>query len=92
MAKLILEKVDCKYGAPMGRLNCYPHPACLYLQKVPMVDGDYDSGGAYWGGGSTETLWCAFSSDNRVRLFERGKTRNEAKSNILRDYPVTFYK
>jgi hypothetical protein len=66
----IITKLNCKYGAPMGRSNKYPF---LYTIKenenkrdvlidldskqekiifdcaVPMVDGAYDRGGAYWG-------------------------------------------
>ena len=60
----IIYKVDCKYGAPMGRNNVgeLPHtitsgPNCKIFKKhqkrvfdcaVPM-NGAYDSGGAYWG-------------------------------------------
>lgn len=54
----IITKVDCKYGAPIGRsnvgtLNPPPENVRRYDCAVPMSgDGAYDRGGAYWGLGS----------------------------------------
>ena len=47
----IITKVDCKYGAPMGRCNVGTKPTnkTIFDCKVPMSDGCYDSKGAYWG-------------------------------------------
>lgn len=55
----IIDKVSCKYGAPMGRPNVgyYPKGFTKDLKRVydcavPMSnDGAYDKGGAYWGTG-----------------------------------------
>jgi hypothetical protein len=63
----IIYKVDCKFGAPMGRNNVgeFPHTvtsgkSCKIYKKnqkkvfdcaVPM-NGAYDCGGAYWGLGA----------------------------------------
>lgn len=53
----IITKMDCKYGSPMGRSNepisggwirKYPNQK-IYDCAVPMSDGAYDKGGAYWG-------------------------------------------
>lgn len=69
----IITKVDCKYGAPMGRSSILPQqysivdmgaphkflcdPITLASKrifdcKIPMPDGCYDKGGAYWGHGA----------------------------------------
>ena len=61
----IITKVDCKFGSPMGRPNIGTRPVtvtsgrnCKIIKKnqttvfdcaVPMSDGAYDRGGAYWG-------------------------------------------
>ena len=48
----ILYKVDCKYGAPMGRCSTGtqtpPIHKKLFDCAVPLNHG-YDKGGAYWG-------------------------------------------
>lgn len=65
------------YGAQMGRKNVVGEPGRLYLQRLNFIDGDYDAGGAYWGGGS---IYCAFN-DNTM-FFVRAKNRKEAKSKL----------
>jgi hypothetical protein len=50
----IVSKVDCKYGAPMGRGSNLPsekpNNKKIFDRKVPMSsDSAYDKGGAYWG-------------------------------------------
>jgi len=63
----ILDKVDTRYGAPMGRANVGKPPVTItsgpsckifksnqvkvYDRKVTLCDG-YDKGGVYWGYGS----------------------------------------
>lgn len=47
-------KVDCSFGAPMGRkmwADKAPAAKSCHLTKVKM-NGDYDAGGAYWGAGA----------------------------------------
>lgn len=72
----------------MGRRNqTEGKPERLHLQRLNFVDGDYDTGGAYWGGGS-DPMWCAFSPDNTendvpIMVFVRGKNRTEAKKEVL---------
>lgn len=51
----LIPKVNCQYGAPMGRANIGQFPGGkirVYDKRVPMIDGAYDAGGAYWGCGS----------------------------------------
>lgn len=79
------ESVSCKFGAPMGR-GPYTQPTGrVHLQRVPMVDGDYDKGGAYWGGGTP--LFCAWNDEGAA--YVRAHSRDEAK----RMFPgCTFYR
>jgi hypothetical protein len=77
------------YGASMGRRNQVQGSAeRLHLQRVRFIDGDYDSGGAYWGGGRDSLpLWCAFSPDSTlneepIMIFVRARSRNEAKQAV----------
>lgn len=86
--------VDSKYGAPMGRRNyCDDDQAKCNLFRVRMVDGDYDDGGAYWGGPPSQPLYCVQDHDGQVQLFYRADTREEAKEEALNDYPnLKFYR
>ena len=76
-----------QYGANMGRRNLTEGiPERLHLQRVRMVDGCYDTGGAYWGGPAD--LYCAFSPDDTanetpIRVFVRAKGNAEAKVKVL---------
>jgi len=76
-----------RYGSQMGRRNQNQGAAeALYLQRVRFVDGDYDAGGAYWGGG--QPLYCAFSpetteNDELVMVFVRADNREAAKAAVL---------
>ena len=87
-------------GADMGRRNqAEGQPERLHLQRIRFVDGDYDTGGAYWGGDSL--LYCAFSpetteNDPPIMVFVRAKDRIEAKQaaatvlNLPRNAPGLF--
>lgn len=48
-------EVSSTFGAPMGRHSILPDdrnaPVTLSLERMTLVDGDYDNGGAYWGSG-----------------------------------------
>lgn len=81
------QDVSSKYGAPMGRRSDNLSGK-THLQRVPMFDGDYDKGGAYWGGGrGVAPLWCAWNDNGATYL--RAYSRNEAKA-MLPD--CTFYR
>lgn len=79
----IITKVDCKYGAPMGRQgvapvgfgsHCNVNEMSTRLGKrvfdcaVPLVDG-YDKGGAYWGAPSN--LRVSYTKDLKYIHFYR---------------------
>jgi hypothetical protein len=64
MPGAILPRVNCRYGAPMGRPGAHPgdNPHCVMsVRRVPIDGGGYDSGGAYWGLGAP--LWQAHGLD-----------------------------
>lgn len=87
------DKAYSARGAQMGRRNYVgdENPP-VYLQRVTFVDGDYDRGGAYWGGYPSPPLWCAMDADGQTRIFVRAKTRDEAKQLMLDDYPELTFK
>ncbi len=72
-----LEKVNCTYGAPMGRselLDSFSGKVRCF--KVKLVDGGYDDGGAYWGH-STMPVYCA--KGDGCLMFFRQSNRQTAK-------------
>jgi hypothetical protein len=73
--------VNGKYGAPMGRRQdpVEDFVGHVYLQKVAMFDGDYDEGGAYWGGGSP--LYCAWDDEGHA-IYIRAKDSFAAKKKL----------
>ena len=80
----LLSDVGSKFGAPMGRSTIEDNPkATVTLFRVRFVDGDYDCGGAYWGGGTP--IYAAIGDD--FQYFVRAKTLDEAKTQILDSYP-----
>lgn len=97
--------VSCKYGAPMGRDSTTTRelardgalapdgglPRKLYLQRVRLDSGGYDSGGAYWGHG--EPLYVATDHED-VTLFVRGADRDDAKDAVAAQLgiPVAFHR
>jgi len=50
----IITEVNTSRGAPMGRMNVgdKPKDKKVFDCAVPMIDGAYDRGGAYWGLGN----------------------------------------
>jgi hypothetical protein len=85
----ILVNASGPRGADMGRPNTLPiDPKAaikLHLQLLPIVDGDYDKAGAYWGCYAVpERMYLAFSDNDGmdVKVFVRGLTRAAAKANV----------
>lgn len=73
-------------GAPYGRPSVVTDtnaPHTLRLRRVPLVDGDYDPGGAYWGGPGP--IWCAWNDTEMTTC--RAATRAAAEASVLRVYP-----
>ena len=83
--------VSGKYGAPMGRpsqgdaTEDYIKLAC---KAVPMVDGDYDKGGAYWGGGSGRgRVYCVFNGDRSIVRYYRATSYLFAQEEAREEFP-----
>lgn len=71
----IVDKVNCKFGAPMGRASYGEKPTKgkIFDRRVPMSeDGAYDKGGAYWGYGNE--LRVEYTKDLKyVRFYRKGE-------------------
>lgn len=82
--------VSSRFGAPMGRRSTPLEELAgqkVHLERVPFVDGDYDQGGAYWGGPPSEPLYCAWNEHGAA--YCRARSRDEAKQ----QFPgVRFYR
>lgn len=84
----------------MGRHNILPgnssQPCRLHLIRLRWQDGDYDAGGAYWGGGVIgDHIWWAKGDcgDIEVQVFVRAKKREQAKNLIRATLPnAKFYR
>jgi hypothetical protein len=90
----LLPKVDCRWGAPMGRVDSLPQnnvkPQKLYLRRVRLNGGGYDSSGAYWGLGAP--LWRCYD-DTGKSSFLRANSREIAQETIREEYPdARFYR
>lgn len=85
-------KVSSKYGAPMGRPSDHYIEGKLHLQRVPMYDGCYDKGGAYWGASDFRNgigyLYCAWNDDYVYYL--RANSRDDAKNQIQKEFEGGF--
>lgn len=93
IAEPFRENVSCKWGAPMGRGRSDGEPRQLYLRRVPLNNGGYDPGGAYWGHG--EPLWCAWSDPVEGDAFEeyhRAPNRQAAKVKIRAAHPKATFR
>lgn len=80
--KLVIDKVDGRYGAPMGRgsveecpiatdengLETF-EPGKTFDRRVELDGGGYDAGGAYWGRGTE--LRVAYNEDLTFVRFYR---------------------
>ena len=78
----------------MGRRDMLPDdtssPIKLHMQRLQLVDGAYDQGGAYWGGGGSP-LWCAYGDE--ATIYVRAINRADAKAKVQTLLPTaTFYR
>jgi hypothetical protein len=94
-----LPKACSQYGASMGRSNVIAEPDEIikfHIYRMRMVDGDYDIGGAYWGGGhEVPPMWHAYGDgpEQRNEMFVRGWTRDEVKLKVIEDFAFAkFYR
>jgi hypothetical protein len=82
----LLSEVGSKYGAQMGRRTIEKNPkAKVTLFLMRMVDGAYDTGGAYWGGSSTDKMYAAIGEG--FEYYTRANSLHEAKLHIQQIYP-----
>ena len=75
---------DPSRGAQMGRTSDpieKINKIGRRLRRVPMVEGDYDKGGAYWGGPPTQPLYCVWDPEGNVAYF-RAASREEARAKL----------
>lgn len=72
-----LAPVNCSRGAPMGRRSdrLDPDSASFTARPVPLDEGGYDAGGAYWG--LPSDLYAVADSEGRV-CFTRADSRQAA--------------
>ena len=102
-----LPEVGSSRGAPMGRFSEHAedtqYPGKFNVASLPMVDGAYDKGGAYWGVGSHQHgfMYRAFcleydeinERDFLVDWFFRARDREHAKQLVIERYPnAKFYR
>ena len=93
---MLLSNVSSPYGAPMGRQESHgdrSQPAHFKLTKLLWEDGDYDTGGAYWGGGDSASIFQAVAKqdDETVELYRRAGSFSDAEKQILKDYPLATF-
>lgn len=77
-------------GAMMGRRDQLPQvrsaPGKLRLVRLRWCDGDYDEGGAYWGGGRGDFVYWAKGDlegeEFTTEVFVRARSRDGAKKLI----------
>ena len=60
-------------------------PKKIYLQRIHINSGGYDSGGTYWGSG--QPLYLARSEDGEIHHFFRAQNRDAAKRKLCADIP-----
>lgn len=89
-----LRPLSCKFGAPMGRADNIPDDYStvkeIHLSFVPFVDGDYDAGGAYWGGGKdVKSLFCAWgeSDTEQAEIYFRAAGYSDAVEQVKAAFP-----
>jgi hypothetical protein len=100
MSRYHFTDVSSRFGAPMGRGACHASPdyaGLVRIERVRMVDGDYDRGGAYWGGGGLPlfVVWSVDVDDDNaaIEYFERAPNRESMKAAVRKRYPnVRFYR
>jgi hypothetical protein len=67
-------------------------PLAFTLIQLQWEDGDYDTGGAYWGGGDGHIYQAiAEQGNDSVELFRRARSFSEAEKAILAEYPLATF-
>lgn len=90
-----LSDMNCRRGAPMGRGEVHQldanDAATFELERVPLTDGGYDCGGAYWGSPSDLYCYAAQYGEDEVLGFVRAASRENAKRLIEQIYPHAIF-
>ena len=92
MSKPFERKAFDQYGASMGRNSCQPSELTgkIHLACVPLYDGGYDKGGAYWGIG--QPLFCAWDDEGNAYYFRDSSRENARRWIKSTNTSVTFYR
>lgn len=99
------DQMNCSRGAPMGRRNVTDAPddfdGVVHLALLPMIDGDYDTSGAYWGcnshkhGSMYRAYYFGFNpeteQDEQIDMYLRATSRDEAKKAVLAQFPAAHF-
>ena len=89
-------RVSSRYGAPMGRPDVGDSTEeylVIRHRRVPMHGGDYDGGGAYWGGGwHVDPLFCFFTPDRSVVRYVRAKSYLFAQEIVREEFPQADFR
>lgn len=83
-----ISKVNCTYGAPMGRRSYDDTDEAITkvrLSRLPFVDGCYDQGGAYWG--SPADVWRLRDREGKIQQFIRAPNRKKAAETLQEEFP-----
>lgn len=91
-----LTDVSAALGAPMGRpdvVSAAAGPIEFEIERMVLVDGDYDEGGAYWGGVEGENIYRAEGTapDGVDTLFLRARNLAAVKLAILETHPQATF-
>ena len=85
--------VNCQYGAPMGRNwvtgGDFDPAQPLHLNYVPLNNGGYDKGGAYWGHGPR--IYVIYDDLGEFMHSMRTVSRNAAKNEFRQAWPDAWF-
>jgi len=93
-----LANATSQWGASMGRCDHISdpnHPVKFHLVKLRWVDGDYDNGGAYWGGGMGDNIFHAWGDgrEDEQEIFVRAPNRFHARMMVRKEFfNARFYR
>ena len=81
---------DPSRGAALGRPSVHSDKegAKLYLRRIVLDSGGYDSNGTYFGTGNP-LYWC--TDGDEIDFVLRASDRNSAKANVLERYPKAIF-
>jgi hypothetical protein len=91
-----LPEMNCSRGAPMGRREHHAHGMDdleFELERVPLIDGGYDAGGAYFG--LPDNLWAAraeLDGEELAFFFVRADDDEMACLKVQEEYPDATFK